>query len=235
MEKVYAGRLIPREVAEKYSGYRLPNEEEQSRYDKFVDTFKSDKAIQILKEHSTTFKILGMNQIGIRTATLPELDEIARSNPGFLIGHYEDSREVVLRSNGSSYGRNDQIAKSLAEIIGEKSFNTPFIIKGLEIAEDANSEYGLTLVPGEQFEYFKAPDFSHENNGRNFLKINDDYSIEWCKEGEQGRNFRSKKDGLSRLCLFGDLDLDSSLEVLDYFYSDDKVVLVDAVGITPKV
>ena len=80
---------------------RLHSAEEEQRYLESVDAnFKSERAKEILKRESNLFKIVYLNKIGIKTATLQELDLIAEIEPDFLRGHYEDANAVVLRSAG---------------------------------------------------------------------------------------------------------------------------------------
>ena len=83
---------LPREL-ERYSPEARPlSEEEQARYDDSIKQF-SGKAYDSLNVQSDLWKILHLNQIGIRTATFPELD-LAIERGLSLGGHYEDGTEV---------------------------------------------------------------------------------------------------------------------------------------------
>jgi len=226
-------QLKPREVIEaQWPTARFLSEQEQATYEEAVKSrFNSEKArktLTIPEKGSSLFKILFLNDLGIRTATLPELDLAHANDPDFLKGVYADAPEVVLRSAGDSYERNDFIAKQLAKAMKKRKFNHSWIVKGLKPVEDENSAYGLSLEPTEGFESIEAPDFDNENNGRSFSRINPDYSIEW----EGNRTFYAKQKGLSRWDL-DDSDLGSSWGSLGGSGSSGRVVVIDAKGVAP--
>ena len=226
--------LIPREIREilrrQFSRTRFLSDEEQGLYEQECKRFKgkAKETLQIPKHGSNLFKILFLNQIGIQTATLPEL-ELALENEMDLKKCYEDGREVILRSIGdNSYKENDYLAKSLFELIRRRKFNNPFIIKGLEVIEDDNSAYGLSFKPADDFSFFEAPDFSHKNNQRNFLRINEDYSIDFADENQtSSRILYTREGGLSGLNLYRYLDLNSYWDNLAYSDSDGRVVVLN--------
>jgi hypothetical protein len=225
-------QLVPREIRE--SGFptaSLLSEQEQRKYENAIRKFDSEKARNSLNvpiEGSNLWKILLLNQIGIRTATIPEL-ECAFENDMNLKGTYEDGREVILRSVGDSYQPNDFIARDLAEKLKIKRLSgNPLIVTGLNPIENTSSEYGLVLDSTTATQVIEAPDFSHKNNQRKFLRINPDYTIEWS---DKGRTFYSRGNGLSRLGLGRDLGLDSDWDSLSGSGSDGRVVVIDAEGV----
>jgi len=200
--------VVPRKIREALPRARFLNEEEQARYEEAVKRFNSKKArdnLSVPRNGSNIFKVSLLNHIGIPTATLQELDLIAREVPEFLEGHSEDAPAVILASSGDSYGFNDYVAKSLAGLIGRESFSNPVIVEGLVPEDDDSSFYGLRFGKGEKFRVIEAPDFSHRNNGRRFSRINPDYSIEFEDKGS--RTLYTRDNGLSRLFLDGGLNL----------------------------
>ncbi|MEA3329288.1 MAG: hypothetical protein U9Q06_00930 [Nanoarchaeota archaeon] len=227
-------KLVPRKIQEaNWPEAYLQTEEETKKYLRAVDELSLERAKDVLKRESNLFRVLFSNQIGIPTATIPELDLMWNTPEGrkILRGHYEDSREVCLRSADDSYSPNKPLAKKLAEEISYKKFKNPFILKGLEIQEDEGSkQYGLTLIPGDNFEIIEAPDFSAGNNQRQFISVNPDYSINWCEQGESGRTFYAKEGGILRVYLGRDGDLVSCWYDLGGSYCDGGVVSVRAEG-----
>ena len=227
-------KLISREIAKAdWLEARFLSEDEQTKYEYACKRFNLEKAknsLNVNQQGSNLFKVLLLNQEGIRTATLPEL-ECALENGMDLKGTYEDAPSVILRSAGDSYAPNDYLAKDLARKLKLRRFKTPKIINGLKITEDKYSDYGLSFdIKNAQI--IEAPDFDSRNHERKFLKINPDYSIEFNDAGE--RTFYAKKDGLSRLCLYWDSDLLSGYGDLAGSSSNGRVVVVSAKGASQK-
>ena len=151
-------RLVPREVREAgWPVVRFLSDEEQSQYKESIKQFsgKAYESLNIPKEGSNLFKVVYLNEIGIKTASLSEL-ELALENGMDLKGTYEDAPSVVLRSAGDSYKPNDYLAKLLAKELGKQTFKHSMVLNGLKLKEDSNSSYGLVLVPNEDFSYFEA-------------------------------------------------------------------------------
>jgi hypothetical protein len=222
-------QLIPREIREAgFSSARFLSEEEQAMYEKAsCKSFSGQAYLHLNKsrEGSNIFKVLFLNQTGIRTATLPEL-ETALENGLALQGHYEDAREVVLRSAGDSYAPNDYLAKTLAKSLGVKRFTAPLVVSGLDIVGDDNSHYGLNFKPTDKTQVLEVPSLAHTNHERRFSRINPDYSIEFNDNGN--RTLYTRQDGLSGLCLDWGLGLNSRLEHLECSDSYGRVVVVSA-------
>jgi len=218
-------KLIPREIREaSFPIARFISSEEEAKYKEALKQY-SGKARDNLNVESNIWKILLLNQIGIRTATLPEL-ESALENGLSLSGHCEDAREVVLRTAEDSYPQNDYLAKSLTEQLKIKQFRSPLVVKGLEVVEDKKSDYGLAFKVNDKTEVIEALDFAHANDLRKFIRINPDYSVEFNDKGN--RVLRTRPDGLSRACLDRDLDLYSWYMHLADSGSDGRVVVVAA-------
>jgi len=227
-------KLISREIAKAdWLEARFLSEDEQTKYEYVCKRFNLDKArnsLNVPLQGSNLFKVLLLNQEGIRTATLPEL-ECALENGMDLKGTYEDAPSVILRSKGDSYAPNDSLAKDLARKLKLRSFKTPKIITGLRIIEDEDSDYGLSFDIKDA-QIIEAPDFDSKNHERKFLKINPDYSIEFNDAGK--RTFYVKNDGLSRLYLGRNSSLDSDCSDLAGSSSYGRVVVVSAKGASQK-
>jgi hypothetical protein len=103
-----------------------------------------------------------------------------------------NSLEFVLRRAGDSKEENDHIAKDLAKQIGKRWFRTPVKISGLTIKEDDDSYYGLSFKTTDETEIIKAPQFAYRNNGRRFLRV-DENSLPIF--GRSGRNILFVKKG----------------------------------------
>ena len=205
--------LVPREVMERYPRARFLSESEQEQYDEEVRKFivynypPGARAIESLRigiNGSNFWKVSLLNQIGIRTASIQELDLLGDLNPQFLGDFYADVPGVILRSPQE---RNKYLAEKLAELAGITNFEVPYVIEGLEPKCDENSPCGLSFKRGGQFRVIKAPDFSHANHERRFRKINPDYSIEFDKDGS--KTLLTRPDGFSRLYLYGDLGVNA--------------------------
>ncbi|MBS3078879.1 hypothetical protein J4218_02045 [Candidatus Pacearchaeota archaeon] len=223
-------RLIPRELREAdFPSARFLSEEEQTKYEEackrsnFLE--KAKEVLNIRRKGSNLFKVLFLNQIGIKTASLGEL-ESALENGLCLQGQYEDASAVVLRSAGDSYSDNDYIARSLADSLGVQKITSPLVVIGLEIVADDKSKYGLNLKRTEKTQVVDAPSLGHENHQRKFLRINPDYSIDFNDNGN--RTLWTRDNGISRLYLGRDLDLYSRYEYLADSNDVGRVVIVSS-------
>ena len=228
-------RLILREEREKYPKIRFISPEEQSRFKESIKQFsgKAYDSLNIPKDGSlngsNVWKVLWLNQTGIRTATIPEIYS-ATDNGMNLRGAYEDGREVILRSNGDLFSNNNYLAQKLAEDLHLTNFDNPYIVKGLGIKRDEKSDYGLSFLVDNDIEVIKAKDFHHKNNRKKFTRINEDYSIDFDKKGEI--TFYAREDGLSWLYVGVDCDLGSYVVHLASSYDLGRVVVVsDAEGV----
>lgn len=225
-------KRIPREI--RYALWPesdFLSEEQQAKYEEALKKFsgKAYDSLNISREGSNLWKVLLLNQLGITTESLSSLDDLADSNTKFLEDHYEDAPAVALRSAGDSYTHNDYLAKQLTELIENPEFKHTLIIEGLGIKQDDKEPtYNLVFEKTERFKVFEAPDFDHKNNGKRISRINPDYSIEFDESGT--RILYTREDGLSRLCVNWDLDVNSNVRILAYSNSVGRVVVVSAEG-----
>jgi len=222
--------LIPREIREAgFPTARYLNENEQTRYEEAVKGFNSEKArktLSVPSNGSNLFKVLLLNKLGIRTATMQELEMIVDQNPGMLRGHYEDSPSVALFSSNTSYDSNKPLAKSLSKLVGKHEY--PVIMDGLELVEDPSTAYGLSLKPGNKFQFAKAPELAYANNGRKFSRLDERAMPIFDDKGT--RTLYTRQDGFSRVCLGGSLSLGLGDEDLAGSGENGRVVVVSAEG-----
>src|SRR3989338_906319 len=131
--------------------YKFISPEEQSRFKESINQFsgKAYDSLNIPKDGSlngsNVWKVLWLNQTGIRTATIPEIYS-AIDNGMDLRGKYEDGREVILRSNGDSCSKNDYLAQQLASDLHLTTFYNPYIVKGLKIKRKNSLEL-MRIIP----------------------------------------------------------------------------------------
>ena len=133
-------RLVPNEVKSSFSSVRFLSEDEQTLYEKEIKRFEGQayNSLDVPLYGSNLFKVLFLNQMGIKTARLNEL-ELTIENGMELRDYYEDRPVVVLRSNSDSYEPNNYLAKKLALDLNLSSFEAPYIIEGLKIEKDNKS------------------------------------------------------------------------------------------------
>lgn len=227
-------KLLPRELREiDFPEARFLTEEEQAQYEEACksSTGKVRASLNVPRKGSNLFKVLKLNEMGIRTATLEDL-EIALENGMDLSESYEDAPVVVLRSAGDSYRKNDYFAKAVANLIKRNNFPHAVVVEGLKLKEDSGSDYGLSVEAGERFRVVEAPALDHANNQRRFNRINPDYSIDFDENGNI-INF-TREDGVGGLYLDGDLDLNSDGRDLDDSYDTGRVVIVSGEATSQK-
>mgnify|MGYP001575281732 CR=1 FL=1 len=228
-------KLLPRELREMdFPEARFLTEEEQARYEEACKSYtgKAKASLNVPKNGSNLFKVIKLNEMGIRTASLDDL-ELALENGMDLSGTFEDIPSIVLRSAGDSYGKNDYIAKALAELIKKRSFPHAVVIEGLKPKEDSLSDYGLSFEAGERFRVVEAPALDHANNQRRFNRINPDYSIDFYDNGK--RVNYTREDGVGGLCLLGGSFLYSSDRGLGGSDGTGRVVVVSGEATAQKI
>ncbi len=207
-------KLIPKEIREMvYPELRFLSEAEQIRYDSECQRFgdKARASLNVPLKGSNLWKILLLNDMGIVTPTLPEM-ECGLENGLDLRGTYEDTCSVILRSAGDTNSNNDALAKGLAKKLKIRRFTEPLIIEGLGLVESAESSYGLDFKLTNRTNVVKAPDFSHANSGRKFVSINPDYTLNFADSGN--RTLYTRSNGLSGVFLGRNLDLGSNDDYL---------------------
>jgi len=203
------------------------SEDEQKAYVGAIRYFRNERARKTLNvplKSSNLFKILLLNQIGIRTPTLSEMDQIIQADNKFLFMNCTDTPAVALRRASEK----DYLANTLAKLAKKKIFNEPIVINGLELIEDNNSIYGLNFKKGKSFDYFEAPELEHKNSMRWFARQDTrgmpifDYDF----NKDITRILYTEKSGLARLYLCGNYNLSSNDNNLSQHSDDGRVVVI---------
>lgn len=215
--------LADKERADEYQG-RIQKYGTRAR--QTLDIFAFDNLIK----GSSPFGNVGLAS---DVLALPsQLEHAISINPQYFREGYEDIG-LVICSEGDSISKNDYIAKNLAEQLKKRGLTptpeTPVRVslKGLILKEDANSEYGLVFQLGEKAEAISVPEFSYKNNGKTFSETDERGVPIWNeKDNFNGRSFYARKDGLSRLYVYGFLNLYSYDGGLDASLSSGRVTVV---------
>jgi len=159
-----------------------------------------------------------------------QLEHAVRLNPNFFRSSYEDAG-LVLKTNGDSYKENDYIAKNLFRQVQKRTGKKPapecparISLRGLRLKENDNSAYGLVFLIGDETEIVYIPEFAGLNHGKKFLRTNKKGVPIFDEAGN--RTLYTRQEGLSGLCLYGDLSLDSNNEYLADSSGSGRVVLV---------
>ena len=208
------------------------SEGQQLMYEEACRQFKNERAqycLNVPAKGYNLFKVLLLNQIGIRTATMSELDQIVQEDSDFLKKISKDVPSVVLRNrafklNRGNDDKNYSLANTLIKLTGKKEFNAPFVVNGLEIEEDNQSIYGLNFKPGKNFNYFEVPELAHSNDQKKFTKQDERGMPIFDNEGT--RVLYTKENGLSRLYMDGDLSLYSWSDDLNVSLDNSKVIVI---------
>ena len=164
---------------------------------------------------------------GIRTA-VPADDkygDVSRLIDGRF---YADFNALVLRIRGDSYAPNDSLAKDLADKIEQKQgkLKLPVMVVRPIVRYAENLEYGFifdledvtTVIEDERLDEKKYP------TGMKFDNVDKIGLPLFDKKGK--RTWYAREDGLSRLFLYCNLDLNSLDEHLADSLDNGRVVLV---------
>jgi len=173
-------------------------------------------------------------------ATMADLGRATEINPGFLNGFYSDTG-LVLRTAGDHYNPNDLLAKVLAEQLKEKGMplqeGIPKIIyfDALNLKRDSNSAYGLIYFLNDNAEKGKniidTPELSEENYS---FKTMDERGVP-IKDNLGKRTCYTRKDGVSRFCLYWYSNAYSNFRNLADSYDDGRVVGVTSEAGSQKI
>jgi hypothetical protein len=147
----------------------------------------------------------------LRDLSRPEIMRIAQGK------HYIDSRNLVVRSREDpNWSKNNSLLKTIYELAEQKegSIKHPFMIEGFNFvsnSEDKNG-YGLNLVANSDFKVIQDERFDGKYNGKSFSEFDELGIPKFDKNGS--RTWYAKDKGLSRLFLYGFLDLGSYDDIL---------------------
>ena len=163
---------------------------------------------------------------GIRVASQADLEKALKWGVLDLRGTYEDTG-LVLRTEGepNSYLASNLMIQAKARL--DKKVKMPVMIPlyGLELAKDQNSPYGLSFKLGDNAEIISAPILNKGDGNFSSRNINAETGLP-KKLGNGDRTLYTRQGGLSRLCLYWDLNLVSGDVYLADSYDDGRVVLV---------
>ena len=189
-------------------------QEEQGMYEDYVRSQNYNKralrTLDVPLNESSLFKVILLNQMGIRTATLDDLEILVHSIPNLLRDRTESIPSIILRSTQDFYRPNDVIFKSLTRMVERKSRSPPIVFSGLRIVgNDSDEDYGLGFEKGTNFEAVETPEFKNENHKRTFSRIENGvplldqniYDIILYSKGP--RIFYSRPNGVSPISLSG--------------------------------
>ena len=162
---------------------------------------------------------------GVRVATMADLERVLTTNAFDLRGTYEDTA-LVLRNREEP---NSYLANNLAEQLesrGTRVGKTLLTVqlRGLQLVKDAGSDYGLAFQLTDESQVTEAPYLVEKNSGKQFSKLDENGVPIFADNGN--RVLYTRKSGLSRLYLDGDLGVYSDYEDLAYSYEDCRVALV---------
>jgi hypothetical protein len=165
---------------------------------------------------------------GIRVAALadlskPEIMEMIKGN------YYSDTPAIVFRTIEDSYEPNSLLIKKLAPLCEQKQgkLQLPLIVTGFDVVPSKDrAGYGFDIVPTKQFNVRYDEKLLGKYNGENFSNIDENGLPNFDKKGS--RTWYARDKGLSRLYLYGDLDLYSGYAGVGLAGSnvDGRVVLV---------
>jgi len=158
---------------------------------------------------------------GQRVATFDDLGSILEAEESFLDREvYTDTSEFVLRSEIPSDKRNAEVLKRLVEQARRRglefSRDNPLLLSGLTLTADDNHDnpYGVLLNITRKTKAVNDPRFAYRNNR--------------IKLGNAKRTLRTKRNGLSWICISGDGVVDSSYDYLLQSNGYGRVVIFDA-------
>ena len=165
---------------------------------------------------------------GARTANLRDLSraEVMRIAQG---KHYIDSRNLVARSReDANWPKNNPILKTIYELAEQKlgSIKQPFMIEGFSFVPNPKDKtgYGLSLVPTSDFIVTEDERFDGKYHGKKFSEVDEIGMPNFDRNGN--RTWYAKSEGLSRLFLNFNLNLNSINDLLTDSGVDGRVVFL---------
>ena len=159
------------------------------------------------------------NKSPTRTASPLDLEQALKSGIE-LKRHYEDSA-LTLRNTKNP---NKYLAKDLAGQL--KATNYPLMIplKGLTLIKDSKSPHNYSFKLTDETEIIYSDKLKRGNNIKKFNETDEHGLPIFDYQGT--RTFYTRDSGLSRVCLGGDLGLDSNVGNVADSNSGGRVVLV---------
>ena len=172
----------------------------------------------------TLLRPLGIRAANLRDLSRPEVMRIVKDN------YYTDAPVLVLRSTNDSNSKNLHLVKRVSELVEQKhgKLEMPVMITGFDVAkstgEEAKQGYGISIIPRDDFTVVADERLSGSYHGKKFNDVDELGLPKFDKNGS--RTWYARNQGLSGLCLYGGLNLDSYSGNLAGSYSYGRVVLV---------
>ena len=166
-----------------------------------------------------------VSKVGLHVATPADLERALRFTGLEFRGHYVDSG-LGLKSNADP---DSYLAKSLAKQLGRGRRKRPVMLplRGLQLAKNSNSLYGLGFRLKKDGEVIYAPILNSPNQSRFSSKDIDEKTGLPARLAPQGdRVLWTRDSGLSGLYLYGGLDLYSDWNGLDDSDSGGRIAVV---------
>ena len=205
---------------------RFLSADEEAKYKELVDKkYSSEKVKGILNMSSNVFKVIELQNQGINVASLSDLGLIAEQYSDRFFKSCMDVPVVVLRDARDSCRSIDFLARDLANQIKTRNLKNSLVVTDLSIEESAESIYGLKFKTTDKTKFYEAPELDYSNNKRKFSRTNKRGIPIFEKNGH--RNFYAGREGLVRLHINKERDLDSTYTNLAYPFLDCKVFVVD--------
>jgi hypothetical protein len=159
----------------------------------------------------------------LRDLSRPEVMRIAQDK------HYIDARNLVVRSQTDpNYSRNDALLKTIYGLAEEKlgKIDGSFMIEGYNFVPNPEDKtgYGLSIVARPDFKVIQDERFDGKYDEKSFSEVDEQGIPNFDKKGN--RTWYAKGKGLSRLYLYGNLNLDSFINYLADSDDNGRVVFL---------
>lgn len=150
--------------------------------------------------------------------------------------HYTDLNALDVRSQKPRYAENQRLWKQANELVEAIQGRVPskaFRIQGFSIipSEKGDDHYNALILPAKNFQVIE--DDRLVKGDYQFNKLDETTGIPVPVNNGRYR-FYTRKDGVSRVCLFSVGDLGSNSVDLACSIDDGRVVVMDAEGIAQK-
>ncbi len=193
-------------------------------YDKETQTLTGSNVFAVARIDSI-LKPLGMRVANLRDLSRPEVMARVKDK------HYTDTPALILRSTDDSYERNLPMIAQLVKVIEQanEKLQLPVMVTGFDVKQIRTRKgYGLAIVPRDDFQAVSDERLSGSYDGKKFSDVDEKGIPKFDSNGK--RTWYARSNGLSRLCLYRDLGLNSGDSDLANADGDGRVVLVSAEG-----
>ncbi|MCK5321054.1 hypothetical protein KAJ38_00585 [Candidatus Pacearchaeota archaeon] len=223
MEQNYK-TIIPRNL--ELPTVRFLSADEEGKYKELVNKkYSSERARKNLNVSSSIFKIIELQNQGVKVATLSDLGLIVEQHGNWIYEFHIDAPAVVLRGKRDYYSPNNFLARDLENQIKKIPLGNPVIVYGLSLEESANSIYGLKFKTTNKTRFYEVPELSDRYNGKTFSKTNEKGIPIFDENGN--RTLCTQEGGLSRLGVFPEGDFKSDQGDLASSNSDGRIIVVN--------